>query len=72
LGLPRSYIASGSQDRRVIVWSKDANEGWRHTVINTFDDVIWSVSWSLTGSILAVTGGDNKVNRLTAIIFIFE
>ncbi len=26
-----------------------------------FPDVVWHVSWSLTGDILAVSGGDNKV-----------
>ena len=26
-----------------------------------FADVVWRVSWSLTGGILAVSGGDNKV-----------
>jgi len=26
-----------------------------------FDAVLWRVSWSLSGNILAVSGGDNKV-----------
>lgn len=26
-----------------------------------FNDVVWRLSWSLTGSILAVSGGDNRV-----------
>ena len=30
-------------------------------VLHTFNDVIWHVSWSITGDILAVSGGDNKV-----------
>lgn len=29
--------------------------------MNTFDDVVWNVSWSLNGNILAVSGGDNKI-----------
>ena len=30
-------------------------------VWNVFTDVVWHVSWSLTGDILAVSGGNNKV-----------
>ncbi|KAK7915750.1 hypothetical protein WMY93_011511 [Mugilogobius chulae] len=38
--------------------------GWKHMVRQTaaqFNDVVWHVSWSITGNILAVSGGDNKV-----------
>lgn len=31
-------------------------------VLKKFGDVVWHVSWSVTGNILAVSGGDNKVN----------
>ncbi|CAH8434582.1 unnamed protein product [Heterobilharzia americana] len=34
---------------------------WRPTVLYTYSDVVWNVSWSVTGNILAVSGGDNKV-----------
>lgn len=61
LGLPSSRIASCSQDRRVIIWSTEDLTTWTPTVLSTFDDVVWSVSWSLTGNILGVSGGDNKV-----------
>jgi len=27
-----------------------------------FDNVVWRVSWSPSGNILAVSGGDNKVS----------
>ena len=30
-------------------------------VLHTFEDVVWHVSWSVSGNILAVSGGDNKV-----------
>ena len=30
-------------------------------VLKTFSDVVWHASWSITGDILAVSGGDNKV-----------
>lgn len=60
-GLPTSRIASCSQDRRVIIWNTEDLITWTPTVLATFDDVVWSVSWSLTGNILGVSGGDNKV-----------
>ena len=31
-------------------------------VLKKFGDVVWHVSWSVTGNILAVSGGDNKVS----------
>ncbi|CAL8092410.1 unnamed protein product [Calicophoron daubneyi] len=34
---------------------------WRPVVLNTYPDVVWHVSWSVTGNVLAVSGGDNKV-----------
>ena len=30
-------------------------------ILHTFEDVVWHVSWSVSGNILAVSGGDNKV-----------
>lgn len=63
IGLVQSTIASCSQDCRVIIWTKDEVKGrqWMQKVLPTFDDVVWHVSWSVTGNILAVSGGDNKV-----------
>ena len=34
---------------------------WTPTVLHTFDDPVWRVSWSITGSILAVSSGDSNV-----------
>lgn len=63
IGLPGSKIASCCQDGRVIIWKNDGNTtNWTPKVLNKFDDVVWHVSWSLTGDILAVSGGDNKVS----------
>ncbi|KAH8288406.1 hypothetical protein KR054_002280 [Drosophila jambulina] len=62
IGLHRSQIATASQDRHVIVWSSNADlTQWTSSVLHTFEDAVWSVSWSTTGNILAVTGGDNNV-----------
>ncbi|CAD6226874.1 GSCOCG00005956001-RA-CDS [Cotesia congregata] len=62
VGPPRAALASCSQDRRVVVWTSSDYASWKPNVLNVFDDVIWNVSWSLTGGILAVSGGDNKVS----------
>lgn len=42
--------------------SAASNEVWKPVVLATYPDVVWHVSWSLTGNILAVSGGDNKVS----------
>ena len=63
IGLQKSYIASCSQDRRVLIWSiDDTSKTWSSKILNSFDDVVWHVSWSVMGNILAVSGGDNRVS----------
>ncbi|PIK60093.1 hypothetical protein BSL78_02998 [Apostichopus japonicus] len=64
IGLPHSMIATCSQDGRVIIWTNEDSAGnsWTPKILNTFSDVVWNVSWSITGNILAVSGGDNKVS----------
>lgn len=65
--LSKSYIASASQDRTVRIWTCPASadpanaESWTSTTLN-FDAVVWRVSWSLSGNVLAVSGGDNRVS----------
>lgn len=61
IGRPRVTLASCSQDRRVVIWTSTDYTSWTSNILHVFDDVIWNVSWSLTGGILAVSGGDNKV-----------
>lgn len=59
----RSCIVSCSQDHRVLIWYKERNSTrWTHQVLNTFDDVVWHVSWSQAGNILSVSCGDSKVS----------
>jgi len=63
IGLPKSIIASCSQDCRVIIWTNDGtSNSWTSKTLKKFNDVVWHVSWSVTGNILAVSGGDNKVS----------
>jgi len=64
--LQKSYIASASQDKTVRIWTSTPvppgqPEEWKCTVLN-FEAVLWRVSWSLSGNVLAVSGGDNKVS----------
>jgi len=64
VGVNKSVIASCSQDRRVIIWSNsdvNSSSAWTPKVLNTFDDVVWHLSWSVSGNMLAVSGGDNKI-----------
>jgi len=65
-----NIVASCSEDRTVIIWTqeldKDAKSSnanqWKPFLLNTFQDPVWRVSWSVTGSILAVSSGDNHVS----------
>jgi protein transport protein SEC13 len=61
--LSKAYIASASQDKTVRIWTSSLStpNEWTSTVLN-FDAVTWRVSWSLSGNVLAVSGGDNKVS----------
>jgi len=78
IGLPRSYIATASQDKTVMIWTKDTpTSSWVKTALDPtsagipptsagatagkFPDVVWRVSWSLAGNLLAVSCGDGKV-----------
>ncbi|KAJ2162246.1 GTPase-activating protein S13 [Coemansia sp. RSA 552] len=73
IGLPRTYLASCSQDKNVYIWTQDApspsgstgpsasSEWKRHNLSTPFPDVVWRVSWSMSGNVLAVSCGDNKV-----------
>ncbi len=66
----------GWQDKTVLVWTKDVPTApWVKTALDPsvsaapgaggtpgkFPDVVWRVSWSLAGNVLAVSCGDGKV-----------
>ena len=42
------------------IWTSDGGP-WESQQLE-FDCVLWRVSWSLSGNILAVSGGDDKVS----------
>jgi len=49
----------------VFIWSSDvtsSSQSWTPKLLHKFNDVVWHLSWSVTGNILAVSGGDNKVS----------
>jgi protein transport protein SEC13 len=58
-----NVVASCSEDRTVIVWTQVGGSGnsWEPKLLHKFEDPVWRVSWSVTGSILAVSSGDNSV-----------
>ncbi|MCJ1478979.1 GTPase-activating protein S13 [Lambiella insularis] len=65
--LSKAYIASASQDKTVRIWTSSPTSDPSHPtewkpVVLKFDAVTWRVSWSLSGNVLAVSGGDNKVS----------
>lgn len=62
--LNKSYIATASQDRTVLIWTKEEKSNvWKKSLLkkDKFPDVCWRASWSLSGNILAISGGDNKI-----------
>ncbi|AWU75958.1 hypothetical protein CAS74_004572 [Pichia kudriavzevii] len=61
--LGKAYIATASQDRTVLIWTKGTSEEgavWKKTLLtkDKFPDVCWRASWSLSGNILAISGND--------------
>jgi len=62
VGLPYSTVASCSQDGRVAIWTQQSGEWSKPKFLEPkFSAVVWRVSWSVTGNILAVSCGDNTV-----------
>lgn len=59
LGLPRTSLASCSQDGKVLVWMEEAsNPGvWKQALVHDYgkDHLVSSVSWSATANVLAVS-----------------
>lgn len=63
IGLPKSYIASGSQDKTVLIWTQVTGQAWVKSLLRPepFADTVWRVSWSESGNLLAVSCGDGKI-----------
>mmetsp|Transcript_27484 Transcript_27484/g.87416 ORF Transcript_27484/g.87416 Transcript_27484/m.87416 type:complete len:92 (-) Transcript_27484:423-698(-) len=58
-----SVVATCSQDKKVVVWTlpKMAGEQCQYKEI-IFSAPVWRVSWSITGTILAISSGDDVVS----------
>ena len=63
VGIPSNTIASGSEDRILNIWSQ-AMDGkpWKISFSVNLNSPIWRLSWSITGSLLAVACGDNTIS----------
>mmetsp|Transcript_5326 Transcript_5326/g.9588 ORF Transcript_5326/g.9588 Transcript_5326/m.9588 type:complete len:466 (+) Transcript_5326:160-1557(+) len=63
IGLPCNTIASCSEDGKVVAWTqREAGADWTPVVVkNAKNTPAWRVSWSITGSILAISAGDSEV-----------
>jgi protein transport protein SEC13 len=61
IGLSVRTLASCGEDKMVHVYSQAAGGAWACTKLPPFEAVVWRVSWSLTGNVLAVSCGDGKV-----------
>ena len=63
-GLPFDYIASCADDKTVIIWRQEVSDkSWNHRIIiRTTDTIPCRVSWSLTGSLLAVSFENRAVS----------
>jgi len=67
IGLSHNILATGSQDHQVILWQEDTStQPPTYTPMDKvqFPACVWRCSWSVNGSILAVSCGDNKVYLL--------
>lgn len=63
-GVPRNVIASASQDGVVYIWTQDIliSDEWNYFKIDFAEnEIIWRVSWSPEGNILAISSGDGNV-----------
>ena len=61
IGNASPMLVSCSQDKKVLIWTRDAaSRSWTTQEI-VFGCALWRVSWSVTGNILAVSGSDNLV-----------
>lgn len=43
------------------IWQQQ-KDGWTAKLLNSFSAPVWRLSWSVTGTVLAVSTGDHKVS----------
>ncbi|KAH8583400.1 uncharacterized protein ELE39_000168 [Cryptosporidium sp. chipmunk genotype I] len=55
-------IASCGDDKIVVIWTQDADgQGWHSSQVLNFNEPVWRVSWSVTGTVLAASSGEDVV-----------
>lgn len=57
-------IASCGEDRVCKVWKHEAKKGWTASKIE-FAVPLWKLSWSQSGQLLAISGGDSEVHVMS-------
>jgi len=63
MGMPRSTIASASEDGKVMIWSQaPGGAGWEPKLLKDFGCPAYRVSWSVSGGLLAVSDSNNEVS----------
>jgi protein transport protein SEC13 len=64
VGVPNRILATCSQDRTVKMYEQ-TEDGWNLLPqVPKFEEAVWRLSWNVSGTILAITTGDNKVTLL--------
>ncbi|ORY75443.1 WD40-repeat-containing domain protein [Protomyces lactucae-debilis] len=64
IGLPKNIIATAGQDRMVYLFTQAQGQtNWQRQPLQEepFADVVWRVSWSESGGLLAVSCGNGKI-----------
>lgn len=62
VGMPMNTVATCGQDGKVLIWTQDEPGGaWNKTLLNDFGAPVWRLSWSVMGSVLAVSDANNLV-----------
>lgn len=64
VGVGKGYLASAGQDKTVFLWTQDSPTAqWSRSALPAFGDVVWRVSWSVAGNVLAVSSGEWPFSR---------
>lgn len=61
IGLPGQCVASCAEDKLVHIWVQHPAGSWTCKRLPPFEAVVWRLSWSVAGNVLAVSAGDGKV-----------
>lgn len=63
VGLPYNLLASCGEDGQVKLWNQDKEHGqWSVQNLVQGDVPVWRVAWSVSGSVLAVSAGEEQVS----------